>query len=238
MDELSSIFTPSPNSAAARANEPASAELGQQDFLRMLIAQLENQDPLNPQDATEFTAQLATFSNLEQMLAIRQGIDSLVALQNGQSSENSSLAETLAVSSLIGREVVAEGSLFSIDKGSDTGPSLIFDLPQAANSVSVAIADPRTNQVFGVVDFDPLTQGRHELSYADLQKVAKDLNLPNGTYKFVVNSSFNDDPVTSTRFVRAVVDGANLDRGNPVVMLGDVVVPVTEIQEIRRQEGS
>ena len=49
--------------------------LGREDFLRMLIAQLENQDPLDPQDPTEFTAQLATFSSLEQLIEIRAGLD-------------------------------------------------------------------------------------------------------------------------------------------------------------------
>ena len=48
--------------------------LGQDDFLKMLLAQLENQDPLDPQDATEFTAQLATFSMLEQLVGIQEGI--------------------------------------------------------------------------------------------------------------------------------------------------------------------
>ena len=49
--------------------------LGREDFLKMLIAQLENQDPLDPQDPTEFTAQLATFSSLEQLIEIRAGLD-------------------------------------------------------------------------------------------------------------------------------------------------------------------
>lgn len=50
------------------------AAVGKQDFLKMLLAQLENQDPLNPQNATEFTAQLATFSSLEQLISIQEGI--------------------------------------------------------------------------------------------------------------------------------------------------------------------
>jgi flagellar basal-body rod modification protein FlgD len=53
------------------------AVLGRDDFLKMLLAQLENQDPLDPQDATEFTAQLATFSMLEQLVSIEQGISRL-----------------------------------------------------------------------------------------------------------------------------------------------------------------
>jgi flagellar basal-body rod modification protein FlgD len=59
------------------SDAPKKAALGRDDFLKMLLAQLENQDPLDPQDATEFTAQLATFSMLEQLVSIEQGISRL-----------------------------------------------------------------------------------------------------------------------------------------------------------------
>ena len=52
-----------------------SASLAADQFLTLLVAQLENQDPLEPQDPTEFTAQLATFSMLEQLVSIRTLIE-------------------------------------------------------------------------------------------------------------------------------------------------------------------
>ncbi len=62
---------------SAASDVPNKSVLGRDDFLKMLLAQLENQDPLDPQDATEFTAQLATFSMLEQLVSIEQGISRL-----------------------------------------------------------------------------------------------------------------------------------------------------------------
>lgn len=64
----------STSSTSSSTDVPKKAGLGKDDFLKMLLAQLENQDPLNPQDATEFTAQLATFSQLEQLVSIQEGI--------------------------------------------------------------------------------------------------------------------------------------------------------------------
>src|SRR5437773_9571301 len=49
----------------------------EQTFLKLFVAQLRNQDPLNPQDGTQFVAQLATFSQLEQSLQMRQDLDAM-----------------------------------------------------------------------------------------------------------------------------------------------------------------
>ncbi|WP_062048721.1 flagellar hook assembly protein FlgD [Bacillus sp. JCM 19034] len=59
--------------------------LGKDDFLKILIAQLQNQDPANPMDDREFIAQMAQFSSLEQMTNMNQAIQSFVQLQQSQS---------------------------------------------------------------------------------------------------------------------------------------------------------
>jgi flagellar basal-body rod modification protein FlgD len=52
-------------------------ELGKSEFLELLVAQLQNQDPMNPVDNQQFIAQLATFSSLEQLISINQGVSKL-----------------------------------------------------------------------------------------------------------------------------------------------------------------
>lgn len=52
-------------------------------FLQLLVAQLKNQDPLNPTDSTQFVSQLAQFSELEQVIAIRSDADTLAQAQAG-----------------------------------------------------------------------------------------------------------------------------------------------------------
>jgi flagellar basal-body rod modification protein FlgD len=71
--------------ASSSANSSASASaLGgtaptEEMFLQLLVAQLQNQDPLNPTDSTQFVSQLAQFSQLEQVMAIRSDTDTLAA---------------------------------------------------------------------------------------------------------------------------------------------------------------
>ncbi len=67
-------------SAAAAPGDTGSARiLGKDDFLRLLVAQLQHQDPLNPVESQEYISQLATFSSLEQLIAIRTGIETMAA---------------------------------------------------------------------------------------------------------------------------------------------------------------
>src|ERR1700674_931100 len=72
--------TPATGSQASAANPVASGTdklANEQTFLKLFVAQLQNQDPLNPQDGTQFVAQLAQFSQLEQSLQMRQDLDAL-----------------------------------------------------------------------------------------------------------------------------------------------------------------
>jgi flagellar basal-body rod modification protein FlgD len=51
--------------------------MGQTEFLKLLVTQLQNQDPMNPMDNQQFVAQMATFSSLEQLISINKGITNL-----------------------------------------------------------------------------------------------------------------------------------------------------------------
>jgi flagellar basal-body rod modification protein FlgD len=75
-------------SSALEASAPASAASGvsQDVFLQLLVAQLRNQDPLNPTDSSEFMSQMAQFSQLEQTISIRERIDEIAAAVLGVKS--------------------------------------------------------------------------------------------------------------------------------------------------------
>jgi hypothetical protein len=91
----------------ASASPLRTDSLGRDQFLKMLLAQLQNQDPLNPQDATEFTAQLATFSMLEQLMAIQSGITRVERLLEGVLATGESPAGGVAARSAPARRPIA-----------------------------------------------------------------------------------------------------------------------------------
>jgi flagellar basal-body rod modification protein FlgD len=67
--------TPAPSAAADSSSRANS--LGSDAFLKLLVTQLQNQDPTSPQSNTEFIAQLATFSSLEQLTSINKAVTSM-----------------------------------------------------------------------------------------------------------------------------------------------------------------
>jgi len=105
--------------------------MGKEDFLRLLVAQLENQDPLKPMENTEFVAQLAQFSSLEQLVTVSDGMTGLQMAQMGMSN--------LQAAELVGQNVMANGDTFNYD-GSG-GTDLGFDLGADASNVTVTIRD-------------------------------------------------------------------------------------------------
>lgn len=106
------------------------------DFLTLLTTQLRNQDPLNPQDSTEFISQIAQFTGVEQQVSMNSKLDSLIALQTGDS-----LAK---LASWIGQTVTAPNAGFAYEGG-----SYDIEVPADANATtaSVTIRDASGKEV-------------------------------------------------------------------------------------------
>ena len=85
--DLSSLYGTSTQTSSGTSTKKSDG-LGQTAFLNLLITQLKNQDPLNPMKDTEFIAQLASFSSLEQMTSINTNIGNLLAQQNYTNASN------------------------------------------------------------------------------------------------------------------------------------------------------
>jgi flagellar basal-body rod modification protein FlgD len=118
------------NTAAGTAQSTsATKSLGKDDFLKMLLAQLKNQDPLNPLDGTDFAAQLAQFSSLEQLTNMSTELSTLGLYQM--------TASNVQAVGLIGKEVTARGD--NTVKAAGAPVSLSYELPADASTVSVKI---------------------------------------------------------------------------------------------------
>ncbi|MBG0775089.1 MAG: flagellar hook assembly protein FlgD [Desulfovibrionaceae bacterium] len=149
------------------------ADLGKQDFLNLLVAQLQHQDPLNPMEDKEFTAQLAQFSSLEQLNAISDGINTM--------AQQSAYQDMFAAVDFIGKSVRATGS--SISKGAETTSVVYYDLDRDVAKSLINIFDSAGNMVDSE-DLGAQNMGSHEFVWDGKNKDGNVLD--DGIYYFAM----------------------------------------------------
>ena len=174
-------LTPIPNTSTEGASITSGANLGKNDFLKLLVAQLEHQDPLAPQDGQEFAAQLAQFSSLEQLTNINDNLEASQAFDLALS--NSSMVN------LIGKTVDAPGNNFELGEGETE--TLSFSLAEEAADVTINVFDS-TGANVATLSIGASSAGIKEFVWSG--KDATGAPLPAGTYTFGVtaeNSSGN-----------------------------------------------
>lgn len=194
--------------------------VNQAEFMKLLVAQLQNQDPLSPLDSANFSSQLAQFSSLEQLTQINQRL-------TDQSKSTTGRFEAVG---FIGREVTGPSLGIAVRGGAAT--TLDYSLTQTG-AVQAKIVDSSGHQVADVVLG---SQGAGDYTF-DLSKIPGAPKLDDGEYAVVVTQA---DPAggaatTIDTFVTGRVTGVDLTGKTPVLLLGErrlVLADVTRIKEI------
>ncbi|MCK5070538.1 MAG: flagellar hook assembly protein FlgD [Desulfocapsa sp.] len=209
MAEISELFAPSStaNLTPTYSYTDADDMMGKEDFLKLLVAQLQNQDPLNPDDATEFTSQLAEFSSLEQLQNLNGSLEEIAAIQQQ--------SDRFATMDLIGNEVVYTSSSFNFD---GTPSSVGYRLDGTAASVTMTIVDENGSTVASLRPTE-LTQGDHFLQWDGLDNEGN--IVPEGNYKLIIEatSAGEDETIAASPLVQSEVVGVDFSSEN-----GDAII--------------
>jgi len=210
-----------PSAGSTTSTTPASAQeaLGKEDFLRLLVAQLSAQDPLNPMEATEFTAQLAQFSSLEQMTNINSTLEELVAAQ--QAMGNASLI------SLIGKQVDIPGNSFEHTQGTTT--NLSYSLNSEAASTQIEIynaAGSLVNTLNG-----PGAEGSNLIAWNGRDSQGNALGA--GLYTFKVRATdSNGATVSAQTFTTGLVTDVLFEDGVASAVVNGQKLPAEQITRV------
>lgn len=205
-----------------------STELGRNEFMQLLVKQLENQDPLQPMKNEEFVAQLATFSSLEQLTDMNKRMDSMIS---GQGQLINAQALTL-----IGREVIADtgGTLrMNADAaGNRTSDRIVVDVDEAPAAMYVEIRDA-SGKVVRKLNVDEPQAGRTNIQWDGLGENGR--TLAAGEYTFrVVATNGKGEPLAANGYVALTVDGINIGDGGLALVSGDRTVSFANVIEIRQ----
>jgi flagellar basal-body rod modification protein FlgD len=200
---IDSILQGSATTAASSAVTTASQSedvLGREDFLTLLVAQLQNQDPLSPEDPTQFTAQLAQFSSLEQLFNLNDTMETLATAFNN--------SDRLGTLNTIGKEVSFQSSSFSFD-----GEPLDLGYQLDAQAANVTIALRNNGNTVAILEGKDLSQGTHFLSWDG--KAANGEPAPSGNYTMTVQAAnAQGESISASSLIRSQVTGVDLQGEN------------------------
>jgi len=223
-DELNKLAGVKPDSKFVDAK--THNKLGKDGFLKLLSHQLANQDPMKPMDQKRFAADLAQFSQLEQLSNVNNKLENL--------GKNAPQESKFYGASFLGKEVMTSGT--SIEhKGDGASKNLPFYLDKSANAVMIRVFDSK-NQMVAQIEKESMGQGAQAVTWdgvnLDGTPATKD------TYRFEVRAwdSKMDEFKGETKAV-GVVTGVNFENGETVLTIdGKKKVFIRDVQSFKLPE--
>jgi len=184
-------------SSSAGSGSPAvsgatSAKEASERFLKLLVTQLQNQDPLNPVDNAQMTSQMAQISTVS-------GIEKLNTTVSDMTSQFMQM-QVMQGASLVGKDVIVKGDQMVVADGKASGT---YELAAGAKSVKVEVLSAAGN-VVDTLNLPAQTAGRHDFDWP----AGANFQQSDG-FRFRVTGLSGNTPVTATTLVRDKVDAVN-----------------------------
>jgi flagellar basal-body rod modification protein FlgD len=216
MLSATSSATTATNTTSSTSTTPASdANASQDRFLKLLVAQLNNQDPMNPMDNAQMTSQMAQINTVTGIQQVNETLKSMAA-------QFTSL-QVLQGASMVGHNVLVESNTLTRSAGVASGA---IDLTGKADAVKVEIMSPG-GQVLDTLNLGALDAGRHSFDW--------DASSYQGTGEpsFKVTATLGGQAVTNTALARDTVTSVGSDNGAMTVQLqGRAAVAYSSVKAI------
>ncbi len=179
-------------------------DMDKDDFLKLFVEQLKNQDPMNPMDNYEVAAQLAQYSSLEQLVNLNSSFENFMK----QSAQNAYFQGI----SLIGKEVDYVGDKFTFDPEKDDTLKIKFKLDSPSRKVNVNIYDENGNFVRNVI-LDDAESGENSVEWDGFNTQGN--KASKGIYKYDI-VAYNDEgeEVSYTPYGHGIINSITYDKDN------------------------
>lgn len=198
-------------------------ELGQEDFMALLVAQMKNQDPTNPADQSEFLSQIAQFSMVN-------GIDDLGTSFNGLAGSMYT-AQAMQASNLVGHDVLTDSNTAYLAAGGNVGGTI--DVPETSEYAVMKVTNA-AGEVVDSIDIGAIGAGSQRFAWSGFD--SNDNALPEGAYSFHVEGVINGERVGIPVRMYDTVDGVAVDGSRTNVLLqlaGGDTVGLSQISEYK-----
>lgn len=215
---------PAVGSSSTAVTNASNSTLGKDDFLKLLVSQLKNQDPMNPMQGTEFASQLAQFSSVEQLQNLNTTLtQSVQANQLMTQSIGNSLAATL-----IGKDVRATGSSFTY-----SGPDPVrlgYTLTADAHSADVKVYN-QSGGLVRTITGTGTSNGDNTFTWDGTDDHGQ--KAPVGKYTFKVEASDDQGaPLTASPYLYGTIGGVRFKADGAYFMIDGAEVALSDVLEI------
>jgi len=206
--------------AASSSSNNATSQLSSNfdTFLQLLTTQLQNQDPLDPMDTSQFTQQLVEYSQVEQQIDSNTNLQTLISQGTSQSAAYAT--------GYLGKTVTVSGGEGSLTNGE---AQWTYNLGTAATSTTLQVTDASGNVVYS--GSGQTTAGNSTFNWNGVDNSGN--QLPDGSYTLAVNASAGGQTVTTSVTAVGTVSEVNLINGVPQLMIGSMEVPLTSISSVQ-----
>ncbi len=185
------------NKELVNAQAASKGKLGQEQFLKLMVTQIQNQDPFKPMENGDFLSQIAQFGTVS-------GIEDLQKSFSGLSTALISNQATQA-SSLIGRSIVVETENFNLLSGKNLKG--LVDMSSASTSVAVDILDA-SNQVIKTIQLGPQSKGLVNFTWDGTN--SQNQAVPAGNYKMVARANIGGKDVAMQTLIQEKVESVSI----------------------------
>ncbi len=188
-------------------------------FFKLLVTQLQYQDPLNPVENTEFTAQLAQFTTLELMENQNNTMEEILQLQGSMNN-----MQTL---SFIGKQVSGTGNIVNYTGEEVT---LNFELEDSASDVTISIYTDEGTLV-RTLEMSDVPGGDVQSVWDGRNNVGEEVSA--GRYAFTIEATDQDGlAVSGKTYTTGAVTGVRYDGGITYLIIGDKEITISDVEKI------
>jgi len=196
-------------------------KFGRDAFMKLFLAQMNQQDPLNPMDTSQFSSQLAQFSTLEQLYNVNENLESIEGIQSVDSKYNAL--------GLMGKDVQAQSNSLVLDGQSTAKGAFYIDTP--AEACVVRIYDGN-GEAIRDIELEGLPAGTHDFEWDGHDD---DGNMKaSGVYQYNITAiSPYGDMISAEKYIQGTVTRISLFEGEPVIYVNETPMSMEQIVNIK-----
>lgn len=208
-----------------------SDSMDQQDFLNLLVTQLQNQDPLDPMDNSDFTSQTTAFSQLEQQIAMAKSLETLITLQQNSQGTSGSLMNS---ASFIGKVIEFDTNTLTVS--SDGSTPISFVSTDNANGAEVRIYNSE-GALVGIHNInEPIKRGNNAFNWDGVCSGGVVLQEGSYSYEIIARNDAGEQIEIGT-YGEGTVIGVTISGGKTYFKLDNGLVPADSVYSVKEKSS-